>query len=50
MRLFAFAAALLPVGLVNAATIIVAVGEAGGLTYTPNQVTAAVGDIVAFQL
>jgi len=35
--------------LVSAANITVMVGQGGALTYTPNNITAAIGDFVEFQ-
>ncbi|KAJ7288022.1 hypothetical protein C8J57DRAFT_504837 [Mycena rebaudengoi] len=49
MRSFALATALSLFSAASAATITVLVGENGGLTYNPPNVTAAEGDEIAFQ-
>jgi len=49
MRFFALTAVASLLSAVSAANITVVVGKDGGLTYTPNSVTANVGDVVAFQ-
>ncbi|KAJ7079790.1 hypothetical protein B0H15DRAFT_496283 [Mycena belliarum] len=50
MHFFALAtAAVSLVSAVSAATITVKVGENNGLTYSPTNVVAAAGDVIAFQ-
>ncbi|KAF9014064.1 hypothetical protein BDQ17DRAFT_439563 [Cyathus striatus] len=48
MQFFALAAAVLPVLAVNAADILISVGD-GGLAFNPTSVTANVGDSLQFQ-
>lgn len=50
MQLLALIPAVLSVTSALAASINVIVGNSGTLTFTPNNVTAQVGDMINFQL
>jgi len=49
MRFSLAAAALVPVMSASAANILVQVGAGGKLAFSPSNITAQVGDVIAFQ-